>query len=126
MCFTKHPNYLSTAWGILGKGLVKKIRKPDKSASRVWGTVLDKPKAQNLPHYKRERSSNGKPSSFSHSITSHTLLTLSVGVSFQVALPALPVHSSGGALPRFRRGNSGAKQPLTSNHFFSIPDTERY
>ncbi|MED6136724.1 hypothetical protein PIB30_058451 [Stylosanthes scabra] len=71
-------------------------------------------------------SSNGKPSSFSHSITSHTLLTLSVGVSFQVALPGPPVHSSGGALPRFRRGNSGAKQPLTSNHFFSSLDTERY
>ncbi|MED6200401.1 hypothetical protein PIB30_084676 [Stylosanthes scabra] len=48
MCFTKHPNYLSKAWGILGKGLVKKTRKLDKSASRVWGTVLDKPKAQNL------------------------------------------------------------------------------
>ncbi|MED6202486.1 hypothetical protein PIB30_106100, partial [Stylosanthes scabra] len=41
--------------------------------------------------------------------------------------PGAPlVHSSGGALPRFRRGNSGAKQPLTSNHFFSIPDTERH
>ncbi|MED6186270.1 hypothetical protein PIB30_065183 [Stylosanthes scabra] len=72
-------------------GLVKKTRKPDKSASRVWGTVLDKPKAQNL-----------------------------------VALPAPPVHSSGGALPRFRRGNSGSKQPLTLNHFFSSPDMERY
>ncbi|MED6165339.1 hypothetical protein PIB30_098629, partial [Stylosanthes scabra] len=36
------------AWGILGKGLVEETHKPDKSASRVWGTVLDKPKAHNL------------------------------------------------------------------------------
>ncbi|MED6162991.1 hypothetical protein PIB30_075721 [Stylosanthes scabra] len=51
--------------------------------------------------------SKGKLSSFSHSITSYTLLTLRVRVSFQVALLASPVHSSSEALPRFRRGNSG-------------------
>ncbi|MED6222035.1 hypothetical protein PIB30_060628 [Stylosanthes scabra] len=36
------------AWGISGKGLVEETRKLGKPTSRVWGTILDKLKAQNL------------------------------------------------------------------------------
>ncbi|MED6185795.1 hypothetical protein PIB30_060566 [Stylosanthes scabra] len=50
------------------------------------------------------------------SITFYTLLTLSVGMSFQVALPAPSVHSFGEALPRFRGGNSGANALVMTDH----------